>query len=121
VGASKSTNTVDLAIVMPERDTEVEYEDWKTEVIPPARAFYATTTSTTGLNDDQPSYDRAMKGPKATWLRNLLAEIDPPGAPATSLPQLHEPNLPPIPMAMPAMDISLVPLVEEGDLVVFTS
>ena len=84
---------------MPERDTEVEYEDWTTEVIPPARAFYATT-STTGLNNDQPSYDRAMKDPKATWLRNLLAEIDPPGAPATSLPQ-NEPNhLPPISMAM---------------------
>ena len=64
---------------MPEHDTEVEYEDWTTEVIPPARAFYATTTSTTGLNDDQSSYDRAMKDPKATWLRNLLAELDPPG------------------------------------------
>ena len=35
MGASKSTNTVDLAIVMPERDTEVEYEDWTTEVLPP--------------------------------------------------------------------------------------
>jgi hypothetical protein len=33
VGASKSTNTIDLAIVMPERDTEVEYEDWTTEVV----------------------------------------------------------------------------------------
>jgi hypothetical protein len=65
VGASKSTNTVNLAIVMPEHDTEVEYENWTTEVIPPARAFYATT-STTGLNNDQPSYDRAMKDPKAT-------------------------------------------------------
>jgi hypothetical protein len=97
VGALKSTNTVDLAIVMPEHDTEVEYEDWTTEVIPPARAFYAT--STTGLNDDQSSYDRAMKDLKATWLRNLLAEIDPSGAPATFLPQ-NEPNLPPIPMAM---------------------
>jgi hypothetical protein len=38
---------------------------------------------------------------EAIWLRYLLAEIDPPGAPATSLPQSHEPNyLPPIPMAM---------------------
>jgi hypothetical protein len=38
---------------------------------------------------------------EATWLRNLLAEIDPPSAPATSLPQSYEPNyLPPIPMAM---------------------
>ena len=84
---------------MPEHDTEVEYEDWTTEVIPPARAFYATTY-TTGLYD-QSSYDRAMKDPKATWLRNLLAEIDPPGAPATSLPQSHEPNyIPPMPMAM---------------------
>ena len=83
---------------MPEHDTEVEYEDWTTEVISPAKTFYATTF-TTGLNNDQPSYDRAMKDPKATWLRNLLAEIDPPGAPATSLPQ-NEPNLPPIPMAM---------------------
>jgi hypothetical protein len=37
---------------------------------------------------------------EATWLRNLLAEIDPLGAPATSLPQ-NEPNhLPSIPMAI---------------------
>ena len=61
VGASEPTNTVDLAIVMPERDTEVEYEDWTIEVLSPAKAFYATTT---GYNDDQPSYDRAMKGPE---------------------------------------------------------
>src|SRR5271156_4939337 len=32
---------------------------------------------------------------EATWLRNILAEIDPPEAPA-----IHEPNLPPISMAM---------------------
>jgi hypothetical protein len=38
---------------------------------------------------------------EVTWLRNILAEINPPGAPATSLPQSHEPNyIPPIPMAM---------------------
>jgi hypothetical protein len=38
---------------------------------------------------------------EVTWLRNLLAEIDLPGAPATSLPQSHEPNyIPPILMAM---------------------
>jgi hypothetical protein len=37
---------------------------------------------------------------EAIWLRNLLAEIDPFGASAISLPQLHEPNLPPISMAM---------------------
>jgi hypothetical protein len=38
---------------------------------------------------------------EVTWLRNLLAEIDPFGAPATSLPQLHEPNyIFPILMAM---------------------
>jgi hypothetical protein len=63
VGASKSTNTVDLAIVMPERDTEVEYEDWTTEVLSLVQAYYAATTK--GYNDDQPSYDRAMKGPEA--------------------------------------------------------
>jgi Reverse transcriptase (RNA-dependent DNA polymerase) len=74
VGASKPTNTVDLAIVMPEQDAEVEYEDWTTEVIPPAKAFYATTT---GLNDDQPSYDRAMKGPEAPqWKQGLQSEYD---------------------------------------------
>ena len=61
VRASKSTKTADLAIVMPERDAEVEYEDWTTEVLSPVKAFYATTT---GYNDDQPSYDRAMKGPE---------------------------------------------------------
>jgi hypothetical protein len=38
---------------------------------------------------------------EATWLRNLLAEIDPPGALTTSLPQSHEPNyISPIPMAI---------------------
>jgi hypothetical protein len=84
VGASKSTNTVNLAIVMLEHDTEVEYEDWTIEVISSARAFYATITYTTGLND-QPSYDRVIKDPKVTWLRNLLAEIDLPDEPATFL------------------------------------
>jgi hypothetical protein len=61
VGASKSTNTVDLAIVMPERDIEVEYEDWTTEVLSLVKAYYAITK---GYNDDQLSYDRAMKAPK---------------------------------------------------------
>jgi hypothetical protein len=50
---------------MLEHDIEIEYEDWTTEVISPARAFYATTTYITGLND-QPSYDRAIKDPKVT-------------------------------------------------------
>ena len=98
MGASKSTNTVNLAIVIPEHDTEIEYEDWTTEVILPARAFYATTTYTTGLNN-QSSYDRAMKDPKITWLRNLLAEIDLSDAPVIFLLQ-NEPNLPPILMAI---------------------
>jgi hypothetical protein len=52
VRASKSTNIVDLAIVMPERDTEVEYEDWTTEVLPPAQAYYAATAITKGYNED---------------------------------------------------------------------
>jgi hypothetical protein len=47
---------------MPERDTEVEYEDWTTEVLSLVKTYYATTK---GYNDDQPSYDRAMKGPEA--------------------------------------------------------
>jgi hypothetical protein len=34
---------------MPEHDTEVEYEDWTTEVLSLAKAFYATTTN---YNDD---------------------------------------------------------------------
>jgi hypothetical protein len=75
VGASKSINTVDLAIVMPERDIEVEYEDWTTEVLSSVKAFYAATI--TGLNDDQPSYDRAMKGPEAfLWKQGLQGEYD---------------------------------------------
>jgi hypothetical protein len=49
---------------MLERDTEVEYEDWTTEVLFLAKAYYAITTMT-GYNDDQLSYDRAMKGPEA--------------------------------------------------------
>ena len=50
---------------MPEHDTEVEYEDWTTEVLLPAQAYYAATATTKGYNEDQPSYDRAMKGPEA--------------------------------------------------------
>jgi hypothetical protein len=52
VGASKSTNTVDLVIVMPERDIEVEYEDWTTEVLLPVQAYYAATATTKGYNED---------------------------------------------------------------------
>jgi hypothetical protein len=63
VGALKSTNTINLAIVMPKYDTKVEYEDWTIEIIPSVRAFYATTFITS-LNNDQPSYDRAIKDPK---------------------------------------------------------
>jgi hypothetical protein len=48
---------------MPKRDTEVEYEDWTTEILFPVKAYYATIT-TTGYNDDQSSYDRAIKGPE---------------------------------------------------------
>jgi hypothetical protein len=51
---------------MPERDTEVEYKDWTIEVLPPAQAYYAATATTKGYNDDQPSYDRAIKGPEAS-------------------------------------------------------
>jgi hypothetical protein len=39
---------------------------------------------------------------EVTWLRNLLAEINPLGAPAIFLPQLHEPNY--IPLILMAMD-----------------
>jgi hypothetical protein len=49
---------------MPERDTEIEYENWTTEILSPAKAYYATTT-TTDYNDNQPSYDKAIKGPEA--------------------------------------------------------
>jgi hypothetical protein len=52
VGASKSTNTVNLAIIMPERDTEVEYEDWTIEVLLPAQAYYAATAITKDYNDN---------------------------------------------------------------------
>jgi hypothetical protein len=66
VGASKSTNTVNLAIVMPERDTEVEYEDWTTEVLSLVQAYYAATATTKDYNENQSSYDRAIKGPEAS-------------------------------------------------------
>jgi hypothetical protein len=76
VRASKSTNTVDLAIVMLERDIEVEYEDWTIEVLSLVKAYYAIIT-TTGYNDDQPSYDRAMKGPETSlWKQGLQNEYD---------------------------------------------
>jgi hypothetical protein len=65
VGASKSTNTVNLAIVMPERDIEIEYEDWTIEVLSLVKAYYVTII-TIGYNDNQPSYDRAIKGPEVS-------------------------------------------------------
>jgi hypothetical protein len=64
IRALKSTNTVNLTIVIPERDTEVEYEDWTTEVLLLAQAYYAVTATTKGYNEDQSSYDRAIKGPE---------------------------------------------------------
>jgi hypothetical protein len=76
VGASKSTNTVDLAIVMSERDIEVEYEDWTTEILSLVKAYYAIIT-TTGYNNNQPSYDRAMKGSEVfLWKQGLQNEYD---------------------------------------------
>jgi hypothetical protein len=60
--ASKSINIIDLAIVMLERDTKIEYEDWTIEVLFLAKAYYAITKD---YNNDQSSYDRAMKGPEA--------------------------------------------------------
>jgi hypothetical protein len=51
VRALKSTKTVDLAIIMPEYDTEIEYEDWTIEIISSVKAFYVTT-SITDLNND---------------------------------------------------------------------
>ena len=50
---------------MPERDTEVEYEDWTIEVLLSVQAYYAATAITKGYNENQSSYNRAMKGPEA--------------------------------------------------------
>ena len=41
VGVSKPDGTMDLAIVLPERDPETEEEGWTTEVANPAVAMYA--------------------------------------------------------------------------------
>jgi hypothetical protein len=49
---------------MPEYDTEVEYEDWTTEVLLLAQAYYAVTATTKSYNDDQSSYNRAIKDPE---------------------------------------------------------
>jgi hypothetical protein len=48
---------------MLERDIEVEYEDWTTEVLL-TQAYYAATATTKGYNDNQSLYDRAIKGPE---------------------------------------------------------
>jgi hypothetical protein len=37
---------------MPERDTEVEYENWTTEVLLLVQAYYAATAITKDYNDD---------------------------------------------------------------------
>jgi hypothetical protein len=52
VRASKSTNTVNLTIVMLERDTKIEYEDWTTEVLLLTQAYYAATATTKNYNKD---------------------------------------------------------------------
>jgi hypothetical protein len=49
MGALKSINIVNLAIIMLERDTEVEYEDWTIEILFLIKAFYVITT---GYNND---------------------------------------------------------------------
>jgi hypothetical protein len=37
---------------MPERDIKVEYENWTTEVLLPAQAYYAATATTKDYNKD---------------------------------------------------------------------
>jgi hypothetical protein len=64
VEASKSINTIDLAIVMPERDIEIEYEDWTIEVLLLVQTHYAATAITKGYNNNQSSYNRAIKDPE---------------------------------------------------------
>jgi len=68
VGVSEPTNTVDLAIVIPERDPEVEYEDWTIEVLLPAQTFYAATI-TKDYNDDQSSLRKSDEGPRNTLMK----------------------------------------------------
>jgi hypothetical protein len=62
--ASKSTNTINLAIVIPERDIKVEYENWTTEILPSIQTYYAATATTKNYNDNQFSYDKTIKGPE---------------------------------------------------------
>jgi hypothetical protein len=50
---------------MPERDIKIEYEDWTTEVLLLAQAYYSAIATTKDYNDDQPLYNRAIKGPEA--------------------------------------------------------
>jgi hypothetical protein len=52
VGASKSTNIINLAIVMLERDIEIEYEDWTIEVLSLAQTYYAATVTTKNYNNN---------------------------------------------------------------------
>jgi hypothetical protein len=49
---------------MLERDTKVEYEDWTIEILLLVQAHYAVTAITKNYNNDQSSYDKAMKGPE---------------------------------------------------------
>jgi hypothetical protein len=37
---------------MPERDTEIEYEDWTIEVLLSAQAYYAVIATTKDYNED---------------------------------------------------------------------
>jgi hypothetical protein len=41
-------------------DTEIECEDWTTEVTPPVRAFYATTTITTPKQHGCETYSQKL-------------------------------------------------------------
>jgi hypothetical protein len=65
-------------------------------------AWESNKQQTVALSTCEAEYVATFEAAReTTWLRNLLAEIDPFSVPATSLPQLHEPNyLPSIPMAM---------------------
>jgi hypothetical protein len=76
VGAANTPSTMDFAIIVPERDQDVEYEDWTVQTMPIEQPT-AKALHTSMVNDDQPSYNKAMKGPEASlWNEGIQSEYN---------------------------------------------
>ena len=65
VGVAEPTSgrSTGIAVVMPTRDQNIVYEDWNEEDPPLPQAHFAQSIH---HNEDQPSYEKTIKGPNTS-------------------------------------------------------